>query len=176
MPKVSTARADRAISTSAIAASLFIALVVMISSLAHAGGHGQTVTIGDLKIVEPWSRATPKAAKVAAGYLIITNSGSEADRLVSASMPLAGKTELHEMMMDDGVMKMREIEGGIEIPAGETVTLKPGGDHLMFMMLTEPLAEGAKLKVTLTFEKAGSVDVDFPVAAIGATQVPEHTH
>ena len=170
------ASSERAISATALLASLFVAIVVMFATLAHAGGHGHTVTVGDLKIVEPWSRATPKAAKVGAGYLIITNTGSEADRLVSASMPLAGKTELHEMAMADGMTKMREIEGGVEIPAGETVTFKPGGDHLMFMMLSEPLTEGAELTVTLTFEKAGAVEVAFPVGPIGSKEAPAHSH
>jgi copper(I)-binding protein len=78
------------------------------------------------------------------------------------------KVEVHEMKMDGNVMRMREVEKGIEIPAGATVTLKPGGFHIMFMELNAPLAQGAKVPVTLVFEKAGSIDVDFKIEAAGA--------
>ncbi|MBX3568714.1 MAG: copper chaperone PCu(A)C [Rhizobiaceae bacterium] len=123
---------------------------------------------GDIEIVHPWSRATPDGAKVAAGYLTLKNDGSEGDRLVSVSGEIAGKTEVHEMAVDaSGVMTMRPVEGGVEIPAGGTVELKPGGFHIMFMGLRQGVKEGEAFKGTLTFEKAGSIDVEFDVQAIG---------
>ncbi|MBL8581972.1 MAG: copper chaperone PCu(A)C, partial [Rhizobiaceae bacterium] len=112
----------------------------------------------------------PDGAKVAAGYITLKNDGNEADRLVSATGEIAGKTEVHEMAVGaDGVMTMRPVEGGIEIPAGATVELKPGGFHVMFMNLKQGVKEGETFNGTLTFEKAGTVDVEFEVQAIGGT-------
>ncbi|MFD0915272.1 copper chaperone PCu(A)C [Pseudahrensia aquimaris] len=125
--------------------------------------------IGDLTLSEPVARATPATAKVGGGYIKITNNGSEADRLVSVSADFAGMSQVHEMKMQDDVMKMKHLEEGLEIPAGETVTLKPGGYHLMFMRLKEPLSKGEERKVTLTFEKAGSVDLTFTVKSLAET-------
>lgn len=127
------------------------------------------VQVGDLKIMKPWTRATPPNAKVGGGYLTIMNSGTAADRLVSATSAVAGKVEIHDMKIEDGVMKMRPLTGGLDIPAGETVTLAPGGLHVMFMKLAEPFKMGEMVKATLVFEKAGSVEVMFPIAAIGAS-------
>lgn len=126
------------------------------------------VVKGDITVVETWTRATPPKARAGGGFAKITNSGSEADRLVAASSPAAKKTELHEMSVVDGVMKMREMEGGIAVPAGETVELKPGGLHIMFMGLNEPLKEGETVPVKLTFEKAGEVDIILSVHKMGA--------
>jgi copper(I)-binding protein len=126
------------------------------------------VTLGALSITDLWTRATPPQAPTAAGYLTIANSGSEPDRLIAASSPLAGKTELHQMELKDGVMTMRPVEGGVEIPAGGSVSLAPDGFHIMFMELKDSFKEGGKLPVTLTFEKAGSVDTFLHILAIGA--------
>jgi periplasmic copper chaperone A len=138
------------------------------------------VTVGALSIEVPWTRATPAGAKVGGGYLKITNTGKEPDRLVGGSLPQAGRFEVHEMSVTDGVMKMRELAKGLEIRPGETVELKPGGFHLMFMDLKEPLKAGMALKGTLVFEKAGKVDVEYQVAPVGATApggaAGGHTH
>lgn len=132
---------------------------------------------GDIEIVHPWSRATPDGAKVAAGYLTLRNDGSEADRLVSVSGEIAGKSEVHEMAVDaSGVMTMRPVEGGIEIPAGATVEFRPGGFHIMFMGLERGVKEGEAFKGTLTFEKAGSIDVEFAVQAIGGAASGHDDH
>lgn len=121
----------------------------------------------EIEIDHPWSRATPEGARVAAGYILIRNGGSEPDRLVSASGEIAGRTEIHEMAVDaKGVMTMRPIEG-LEIPAGGTAELKPGGYHIMFLDLTRGPKEGETFKGTLTFEKAGTVDVEYAVEAMG---------
>jgi len=123
---------------------------------------------GDLTLSQAWTRATPPKAKAGGGFVEIVNAGSEDDRLVAASSNVATKVELHEMSVTDGVMKMRELENGIAIPAGETVALKPGGLHIMFMGLNQSFEEGTVVPVVLTFEKAGDVAVDLSVAKMGA--------
>lgn len=123
--------------------------------------------VGDIEAVHPWSRETPYGAKVAAGYVKIVNHGSESDRLVSAAGEIAGRTEIHEMAVDNkGVMTMRPIEG-LDIPAGGEVELKPGGFHIMFLDLKDAKKKGETFAGSLTFEKAGTVDVEFTVDAIG---------
>jgi periplasmic copper chaperone A len=123
---------------------------------------------GSLDISDPWSRATPKGASVAAGYMKIKNNGSTPDRLVSGSSDVAAKFELHEMKMENGVARMRPVKDGLEIKPGETVELKPGSLHVMFAGLKKPLSAGNKFKATLVFEKAGSVSVDYDVRAMGS--------
>jgi periplasmic copper chaperone A len=124
--------------------------------------------VGALVIEAPWARATPGGARVGGAYLKITNTGAESDRLVGGSLPTASAVEVHQMSMTDGVMKMRKLEAGLEITPGQTVELKPGGYHLMFTGLRQPLQQGQRVKGTLQFEKAGSVEVEYRVEPIGA--------
>ena len=131
--------------------------------------HGEDFTAGSLKISAPWARATPKGASVGGGYMTIANTGSAPDRLVGGSSSIAKEVQVHEMTMDNGVMKMRPVTGGLEIKPGQTVTLKPGGYHIMFMKLNKQLKQGDHFKVTLDFAKAGKVDVDFTTEGIAAT-------
>ncbi|GJD47394.1 hypothetical protein OPKNFCMD_0100 [Methylobacterium crusticola] len=126
------------------------------------------VRAGDLTIEAPWMRATPGGAKVAGGYVRVTNTGREPDRLVAAAIPLAGRGEVHQMSMDNGVMRMAPVEAGLVIKPGETVALKPGGYHLMFMDLKGPVRAGESVDGTLTFARAGTVAVRFQVGAVGA--------
>jgi copper(I)-binding protein len=126
------------------------------------------VMVGKLKISAPWVRATPKGASVGGGYLTITNMGSGPDRLIGGSTAICKIVEVHEMKMDKGIMKMREMTNGLEIKPGQGVTLNPEGYHLMFVGLKQPLKKGEHVKVTLQFAKAGKVDVDFTVEGIGA--------
>lgn len=123
---------------------------------------------GDLTIDQPWSRATPKGALVGVGYLVIHNHGAAPDRLVGASADIAGAVAIHEMTMDNGVMRMREMKSGLEIPANGQVALAPKGDHLMFTDLKRPLRKGDSVKATLVFEHAGSIPVTFEVGGVGA--------
>ena len=97
--------------------------------------------------------------------MAITNTGTTDDRLVAATSPTAARMEIHEMAMDGDVMRMRALDKSLTIPAGETVTLQPGGYHVMFMDLSGPMAEGDSADVTLTFEMAGTVTVSMPVVA-----------
>jgi hypothetical protein len=128
-----------------------------------------TFKVGTLTIEQPWTRATPGGAKVAGGYVKITNTGTLPDKLVGGSFERAGRFEVHEMSMNNGVMTMRPVSGGLDIAPGASVMLAPGGFHMMFMDLKQPLKEGDSVKGTLTFEKAGTVDVVFDVRGIGAS-------
>jgi periplasmic copper chaperone A len=143
------------------------AVFALAACLLATGALAQQYKLGPLEIDHPWSRATPKGAKTGAGYVSIKNTGSTADRLVGGSFADAGKVEVHQMTMDQGVMKMRPVAGGVEIKPGETVELKPDGLHLMFIDLKRPLKKGEQVAGTLEFEKAGTVQVQYTVGAIG---------
>jgi copper(I)-binding protein len=135
-----------------------------------------TFRLGDLTVTSPWTRATPGGSKIAGGYLKITNNGNSADRFVGATSDVSDRVEIHEMSISDGVMKMRPLPNGLEIKPGETVELKSGGYHLMFMDLKQPLKPGDTFKATLQFEKAGPLEVNFNVNALGAAggNAPQH--
>ena len=126
----------------------------------------ESYKVGDLVIEAPYARSTPPLAPVGGGFMTIINNGSEADTLISGTASFSKAFEIHEMSMKDGVMKMAELEHGLVIPAGETVTLKPGSYHLMFITLSEQLKPDERRKVSLTFEKAGEVGVEFIVKDI----------
>jgi copper(I)-binding protein len=136
-------------------------------------GHGShsvpvasdAVAVGDLTITGAWARAMLPGQPAGGGYLTIANKGQVADKLVSASSPSAGKVEIHTMEVVNDVMVMRPLDGGLDIPAGATVELKPGGLHVMFKAVKEPFKEGRSVPVTLQFEKSGKVEVMLPVQA-----------
>ncbi|MBJ3778386.1 copper chaperone PCu(A)C [Acuticoccus sp. 2012] len=113
-------------------------------------------------------RQPPPGAEVAGGYATITNPTDAADRLIGASAPFAKSTEIHEMSMVDGMMRMQPVAGGLEIPAGGTVELAPGGYHVMFLELLDQPQAGDTVDVTLEFEHSGSITVPMSVAPIGA--------
>jgi copper(I)-binding protein len=125
--------------------------------------------VGSIHIAQPWSRATPKGATTGAGYMTITNRGTTPDRVSCVSSDVSARCQIHSMTMEGGVMKMRPVEGGLEIKPGETVTLAPSGFHMMLVTLKHPLEAGQTVKATLKFDKAGTVDVEYPVMAIGAS-------
>lgn len=149
-----------------VAAAAFGALVAF-----GAAAHGYKA--GALEISHPWARATPPAAKVAGGFLKVTNTGTTDDVLVSASAPsISGRVEIHEMAVTDGVMTMRPLKDGLPVKAGETVELKPGSFHIMFMELKKPLVEGESVPGSVTFRDAGTVEVSFKVEALAARTAP----
>jgi len=140
-----------------------------ISTIAFAApANADDVKAGDLVISQAWSRATPGGAKVAGGYLTIENKGTAPDRLIGGSADIAGKFEIHEMAMENGVMKMRPLDKGLAIDGGKTVKFAPGGYHLMLEELKGPLKQGDSVPVTLQFEKAGKVAVTLDVQGVGA--------
>ena len=147
------------------------ALFAAASSPASAGD----AKAGDLVITQAWSRATPSGAKVAGGYLTIENKGTAPDRLISGTGDFAGKVEIHEMTMNNGVMTMRPLDKGLTIEPGKTVKLAPGGYHLMLMDLKNPLKQGDKVPLMLEFEKAGKVTLSLDVQGVGA-QAPASGH
>jgi copper(I)-binding protein len=138
------------------------------SSVVPLADAGTAVTVGDLKISGAFSRAMLPGQPTGGGYLTIINSGVQADKLLGASSPAAGAVTLHAMTVDGKVMQMRPVPDGIEIPAGGTVTLDPNGLHLMFEKVTAPFKAGDSVPVTLTFAKAGKVELELKVGAIGA--------
>ena len=145
-----------------------LASVLCVAILCAAPARAQEVKAGDLVITQAWTRATPNGAKIGGGYLTIENKGSTPDRLIGGSADIAGKLEVHEMAMKDGVMTMRPLGDGLTIDPGKTVKLAPGGYHLMMMDLKNPLKQGDRVPVTLEFEKAGKVQVTLDVQGVGA--------
>jgi len=150
----------------------FAALFAVLSASAHA----QEIKAGDLVITQPWSRATPGGAKIAGGFVTIENKGAAPDRLISGAGDVAGKVEIHEMAMNNGVMTMRPLDKGLVIEPGKTVKLAPGGYHLMLMDLKQPFKQGDKVPVTLEFEKAGKVALSLDVQGVGAQAPAGHDH
>ncbi|QRM35276.1 copper chaperone PCu(A)C [Microvirga sp. VF16] len=150
-------------------------LVILLgSNLAPALGQGsETYRTGTIIVEAPWSRATPGGAKVAAGYMRITNTGSEPDRLVGGSTVVAERFEVHRSTVTDGIARMEPVAGGLEIAPGRTEELKPGGSlHAMFVNLRQGLKPGDTVKGTLMFEKAGTVGIEYRVGGIGAQAAP----
>lgn len=158
-------------------------LVLSAPAFAHEGmihdgcATGQTFTAGDLTVTGAFTRATLEGAKVAAGYLTVTNAGSTPDHLVAATTEATPDVELHNMSVKDGMMTMAPVDAaGIEVPAGGSVSLAPGGTHIMFMNPHAPFKEGECVAVTLKFEKAGELPVQLNVGGVGASEAPEHQH
>ena len=147
-----------------------ILLPLALTLLWSAAALAHDYTLGQLEIDHPWTRATAPTAPTGGGFLTITNTGTTADRLIAVKSPAADKVEVHEVKMYGNVMRMRALENGLEIPPGTTVELKPGGFHIMFMALKAPFAKDTRVPVTLVFEKAGSIDVDLAVAAMGSAR------
>lgn len=143
----------------------FAATLTLAAGFSIVTGHAHEVKIGDLEIIHPWSRQPLPAAKVGAGFFVIANEGRTDDRLIKATATVSDNVQIHEMAMEDGVMKMKELTEGLVIPAGETIELKPGSFHIMFMDLKERPVEGTAFEGTLTFEKAGTVNVTYEVEA-----------
>ena len=126
----------------------------------------QEYKAGAIEITKPWARATPAGAKNGAAFVTLT-SLNWADELIGASSPAAEKVEFHQTSEENGIARMRAVPE-IAIPAGDTVTLAPGGTHIMLMGLKAPLAEGERVAMTLTFRKGRTVDIKLPVKAAGA--------
>lgn len=133
-------------------------------SLATSGAaYAENYKLGNIVIAHPWARPAAQGTKTSAAYLSLENKGAESDKLVSAASPVAGKTQIHQTTDEGGVMKMQEVAGGIELAPGATVALKPGGYHIMLLDLKQKLDEGRHILLTLTFAKAGSIDLEVDV-------------
>jgi periplasmic copper chaperone A len=146
-----------------------LALAMMLISFV-APALTQVTDRTSITIERPWARATPSGAKTGAAYMTIDNKSGIADWLTGMSSDVADKLQIHEMKVENGVMKMREVTGGLPIPAGGSVVLKPGSYHVMLFGLKNPLTAGETFPLSLTFEKAGNISVTVPVQAMGSTQ------
>ena len=144
-----------------------LTLFCWIVAFAVAPVRAAELTVGDLTIEGPWARASIGAARAGAAYLTIVNRGAAVDRLVSVATPLAKRAGLHTTLNEGGVMKMRPA-GPLEISPGATTGLEPGALHVMLMGLKAPLVEGESFLLTLTFERAGPVEVTVPILSATA--------
>jgi periplasmic copper chaperone A len=151
-----------------VSARLAAGVLALVVSFASHVALADPVRVGAIAIHRPWSRATPPAAITGVGYLELANTSTADDRLVSANSPVANETQIHEMRVENGVMTMRQLIDGLVIPAGGDVVLKPGSYHVMLIDLKQPLKAGDDVPVTLTFEKAGKVDVALHVEKLGS--------
>ncbi len=149
-------------------AALMVGASLAPSALPFGSATAHDFRAGDLQIGHPWTRAVAASAPTAAGYMTIRNAGAAADRLIGSEAPQASKVEMHEMSLTDGIMRMRPIPGGIAIPPGQEVRLAPGGQHLMLIGPQGGFTQGARVPLTLVFERAGRVDVELAVEAAGA--------
>ena len=152
-------------------------IAALLSPSLFASAHEYSA--GELHIEHPWSREMPAVAPTAAAYFVLHNQGTEADRLLSVSTPHAGKAELHEHSHADGLMKMQQVQN-VAIPAGGAVKFAPMGYHVMLFNLKQQAKDGERFALTLTFEKAGAVEVQVAVqkdAPAGEkTHGEEHAH
>jgi periplasmic copper chaperone A len=130
--------------------------------------------LGELEIGHPWAKATITGQPVAGGFMKIHNSGTEPDRLIKVTSEVSDAIQIHKMSVENGVMKMGEVPGGLEVAPGTITELKPGGLHVMFMGIRAPFKEGGSVKAVLTFEKAGNVEVEFKIEA-ATKNAPDHT-
>jgi copper(I)-binding protein len=142
--------------------------IVLILTLTAGDAVAEEFKVGSLVVENPWARETPKGATVGGAYLEIKNNGAVPDRLIGGSVNVAKQFQVHNMTMENGVSKMREVTGGLEIKPGATVKLEPGSSHVMLVGLTQPLRAGEKVHGTLKFEHAGTIDIEYPVLGIGA--------
>lgn len=125
--------------------------------------------VGTITVSGAWSRETAAGQTAGGGFVTLANSGAREDRLVSAASPVAAEVQLHTMSMDGGIMRMRQVTAGIPVPARGKLELRPGSFHIMFIGLKRPLHQGERIPVTLHFQRAGRVTIQFAVQPVGAT-------
>jgi len=150
-----------------------LAALLFACAFAAGAASAHDYALKSLKIDHPFARATPPGAKVAGVFVAVENTGSQSDRLLSVSTPMAGVAELHQMSVDAGVMRMRGV-AALEVRPGETLQLKPGGYHVMLSELRQPLKIGDKFPLTLKFQNAGPVEVSVWVEEMGAGSSAAH--
>ena len=154
-----------------LVAAVTLALAVSLQSPVEAADHAAA---GDITITAPWVRATPGGVKNGAAYATLSSAGA-ADRLVKVTSPAAGRVELHNHFMEDGVMKMRPVDG-VAVPAGGNVAFAPGGYHIMLLDIGHPFRVGETVPLTFVFEKAAPISLDAPVEASAPAASEHHQH
>ena len=152
----------------------FRAAALMIAGFMATPTFAHDYTLGTLHVLHPWARASAGHVPNGAAYMTLSNTGAKADRLIAVSTPVAKRATLHTHLMDKGIMRMRPLKA-IEIAPGSPTALKPGGLHIMLMGLTAPLKEGQLIPLRLTFERAGTLDIEALVQKPGA-MAPSHRH
>ena len=150
---------------------MLLMTTTVIACFINATAMATDYKVGSLEIGSPWSRSTPKGSQTAIGYMTIKNNGTTPDRLIGGSIDVATNFELHSMVMENGIAKMRELKD-VEIGPGQTIEFKPGGSHVMFVDLKHPLSKGEHVKGTLIFEHAGKVQIEYSVEGIGVQTSP----
>ncbi len=145
-----------------------VAAAIVAVTLPFGHASAAEFKIGSVVVENPWSRETPKGASVGGGYLAIKNNGVAPDRLLGGSVSVAKRFQIHSTTIDNGVAKMREVTDGVEIKPGEMIKFEPGSSHFMFLNLMQPLHAGEKVRGTLTFERAGTIDIEYAVLGMGA--------
>jgi periplasmic copper chaperone A len=144
------------------------AIIGVVAAVAAAGlAEAHEVSNKGVVVSHPWLRATPGGATVGAAFMEIRTDKGVTDRLISASSPVAGRVEVHTHTMEGDVMKMRKVDA-LDLKAGESHILKPMGEHMMLFDLKQPLKEGDLVRLQLTFEKAGVLEIDGSVEPVGA--------
>ena len=143
----------------------------VIACFINAAAMATDYKVGSLEVGSPWSRATPKGAQTAIGYMTIKNNGTIPDRLIGGSVEVADRFQLHTMTMENGISKMRDLSG-IDIKPGGMIEFKPGCSHVMFVNVRRPLSKGEHVKGTLIFERAGTVQIEYDVEGVGAQRGP----
>lgn len=144
----------------------FVMTIIMVFVFAACGGNAAAPP-PEISVMEPWSRPSPMAAGNGAVYMMLMNKGGQADTLVSVTSDIAEAVELHETKMEGDVMKMAPVQGGIEVPAGGSAELKPGGLHVMLINLKEELTPGQKIELTLNFKNSAPIKVEADVREMG---------
>ena len=156
---------------------LLVAAAVLFMSGGPLWAH--EFTQGSLVIDHPWARPSLSVSPNGVAYMIITNEGDVADKILTVNGNVAKRVELHTTLMDGDVMRMRAVAGGVEILPGQTLEIAPGGLHVMLMGLSAPLKEGDRFPLNLMFERAGGVDVEVQVESKPEKSTPpvrEHHH
>lgn len=158
----------RSIARDTAAMFALITAPILLAQFSASPAAAADYDVGSMHISQPWARATPKGADDGAGYMTIANKGTTPDRVSCVSDDASAQCVIHSMTVEGGIMRMRPVKGGLEIKPGQTVTLNPGSYHIMFVDLKHPLVQGQTVKATLKFDQAGTVDVEYPIAGIGA--------
>lgn len=154
--------------------SFVLACLIAVTSASPGMAHG--FKNAAIEIEHPFLRETPPGAKTGAGYMIIRNKGDQADRLLRIETEAAERVEFHQSVVEDGIAKMRPIEGGLEIPAGGEFRLGADGSHAMLVGLTAPVGPGFLIDATLVFEKAGALPMTFEVEPAGTKLEDTEAH
>jgi len=143
---------------------LMLAVPLLVGVIATSAAQSPSATVA---VEKPWARATPGKSTTGAVYMTLVDRATTPDRLIGVSSPVAARAQIHTAGQENGVMKMREVEA-LPVEPGKPIEFKPGGYHIMMLDLKQPLKEGDSVPVTLSFEKAGRVEVIVPVQKVGA--------